>query len=412
LENYLKYIISLGIKRIRIANLLPVGTAKPVYDVLSVEYSTIDFDIILKYNKYFDKIEVEDFPKCALGDKFDKANNVFIKNTCSFKHNEDNSLRTYPGVFLKNEGIDINSISDLKKNITDYGKISSSFFSKTDVCSTCQWNDDCQGFFVDYLDKFNNSNNKVCERVRIMKLKDKVAIVTGAYSGIGRAISLLFAREGAKVVITGKDKKKVDAFVEEIKDQGLNSYGLVVDVSDKESIKNLFSDIIEKFNSVDILINNAGIVSHSKLHDTSVEDWENIMMTNLTGVFLCCKYALSYMVKANQGIIINISSVMGISGGHGLSAYSASKGALIPFTKSLAMDYGRYGIRVNCICPGAVNTPMLDLSDQDKKKLSRIIPLGRIAEPNEIANVALFLSTNDSSYINGSIIVADGGGFD
>jgi len=251
-----------------------------------------------------------------------------------------------------------------------------------------------------------------------MRLKDKVAIITGAGSGQGEAAAKLFAREGAKVVIAEWNEQGGKRVEEEIVAAGHEAIFMKTDVSNEDNVRRVINEVVEKFGRIDVLFNNAGIGFSARsryrmasLIDTPLEDWNNILGINLNGVYLMSKYTLPIMIKQNGGSIVNNSSLNGILGVTGADAYSASKGGVIALTRVMAVDYGKHNIRVNCICPGAINTPMIAevLSDENIAKNYDSGPLGRVGKPEEIAYAALFLSSDESSYITGLIMPVDGG---
>ncbi|MGQ9721667.1 MAG: SDR family NAD(P)-dependent oxidoreductase [Candidatus Jordarchaeum sp.] len=248
-----------------------------------------------------------------------------------------------------------------------------------------------------------------------MRLKDKVAIVTGAGSGIGRATANLFAREGAKVLVADIEPSLGKDIVEQISKNKGTAVQVVVDVSKADQVKKMIDKCINSFGKLDILFNNAGIEGpKGLLWENEEEDWNKVIDVNLKGIFLGCKYAIPHMMKT-KGSIINTASELGLVGTTSHPAYSASKGGVIALTRSLALQCAPYGIRVNCICPGATETPLLNRWIGEKQKKQRTqevikeIPLGRLGKPIEIAYAALYLASEESSFTTGSILVIDGG---
>lgn len=246
-----------------------------------------------------------------------------------------------------------------------------------------------------------------------MKLKDKVAVITGAASGIGRACSILFAKEGAKVVIADinvVDGKKVER---EIKNFGQEAFFVKCDVTKSSQIKNLIEATLKKYKNIDILINNAGIYLHGRIEEMGERDFNRLVDINLKGPFFCSKYVIPIMKKKKFGIIINISSGLGIVAEPESPAYCASKAGLINLTRSMALEYTKYGIRVNCVCPGPIDTPLLRESFPKQKELENYIRnhtlVKRLGKPEEVAKVILFLAWGDSSYVVGSTYSVDGG---
>jgi NAD(P)-dependent dehydrogenase (short-subunit alcohol dehydrogenase family) len=249
-----------------------------------------------------------------------------------------------------------------------------------------------------------------------MKLLNKVAIITGGSSGIGRATSILFAREGAKVVIASRDPEEGREVVDVIKKAGGKAVFVRTDVSKEAEVKSLIDFTVKLFGRVDVLYNNAGIELAKTVAETSGEELDNILNVNLKGVFYGCKHAIPYMLKQGGGSIINTASIAGLVGTPNLAAYCASKGGIVLLTKSMALDYAKNSIRINCVCPGAVMTPMIKRfvekapdPEQAMKALDAEHPIGRIGRPEEIANAVLFLAGEDSSFITGIALPVDGG---
>ncbi len=247
-----------------------------------------------------------------------------------------------------------------------------------------------------------------------MKLKNKVAIITGAGSGMGRAAAMLFAKEGAKVVVNDEHGEEAIETVEMIKSEGIEE-GVIpfkADVSKEEEVKAMVEKTVEEFGGVDILINNAGIYRGHSVPETTKEEWDELFAVNIWGPFICCKYVLEHMIGKKSGKIINISSFGGLVGMEGSAPYNATKGALVNFTRGLAMECAPKGINVNCICPGWTKTPMVQalIDDPDMNQaLLADIPYGKFAEPEDQANIMLWLASDDSKYVHGSIIPNDGG---
>lgn len=245
------------------------------------------------------------------------------------------------------------------------------------------------------------------------RLKGKVALITGIASGIGRATAMIFTQEGAKVVGADVDQEKGLEVIEAIKRVGGEAIFVKADVSETSDVKKLVKKALV-YGRIDVLFNNAGIELVKKLKDTTEEEWDKIIRTNLGSVFLCCKYVIPEMIKRGGGVIIHNASVAGLVGSFS-SAYSASKGAIIALTKSLAIELAPYNIRVNCICPGAIETPMLRrvLEKQGNPELIRrerikSYPIGRFGKPEEVAQTALFLACHESSFITGAVVVVNG----
>lgn len=248
-----------------------------------------------------------------------------------------------------------------------------------------------------------------------MRLKGKTAVVTGSSRGIGRAIAIKFAKEGANVVVNSRKKDSAQKVADEIKK--MKTAGKVIavegDVSKVETAKRLVEAAVKEFGSLDIFVNNAGVISYANFLDLSVKDWEALMAVDLKGVFLCSQAAAKQMVKqGNGGKIINISSIAGFVGFHNLPHYCAAKGGVIELTKQMALELAPHKINVNSIGPGAIQTDMTKQVESDPKMLKQIlarIPMGRLGQPEEIAAVASFLASDEASYVTGETIFVDGG---
>jgi meso-butanediol dehydrogenase/(S,S)-butanediol dehydrogenase/diacetyl reductase len=240
-----------------------------------------------------------------------------------------------------------------------------------------------------------------------MRFKGKTVIITGGSKGAGFAASLLFAREGANVVIASRGEKA-----------GNEAVFVPCDVSQSADCENAVNVAVEKYGGVDILVNNAGIVIlDTTVVNTSEEDWDKTMEINLSGAFYMSKYAIPHMNKAGKGSIVNVSSILGIIGGFGGAPYCASKGGMVMLTKAMALDHAQQNIRVNCILPGSIDSPMLkgemDVLGGDEEKLRQMFaskhPMNRISTPEEQAHAILFLASDEASFITGAILPVDGG---
>lgn len=239
------------------------------------------------------------------------------------------------------------------------------------------------------------------------KLKGLVAIVTGATSGIGEATAKAYASEGAKVVVTGRSEEKSNRVVQEITDAGGTAIFMKMDVTDASQIKATVEKTISEYGTVDILFNSAGIHdSYDKVLDATEEDFNKLMQINVTGVFLVTKEVLPYMLEKGKGSIITVGSQGSFVAGPGGIAYVTSKHALVGFNKQLSYDYGNQGIRANLLAPGFIETPMTDGIEDERLKN---IPAERAGTAEEIAKVAVFLASDDASYLQGSEVTADGG---
>lgn len=245
-----------------------------------------------------------------------------------------------------------------------------------------------------------------------MKLKGKVAIVTGSGRGIGKEIALALAREGANVVITSRTQEEIEKVVKEIKALKVKVLGVRTDVSNFKEMGQLVEKTIKEFGRVDILVNNAGIFESSPLSQMTEEQWNRMMAVDLKGVFNCTRAVINQMIKQKYGKIINISSIAGTALGFpGSTHYSAAKAGIIGFTQTLAMEVAQYGINVNSIAPGIIETNMTigALGEKGLKEFAKEIPLGRTGKPEDISNLLVFLVSDDASYITGQVITVDGG---
>lgn len=255
-----------------------------------------------------------------------------------------------------------------------------------------------------------------------MKLEDKVAVVTGGGKGIGRAISLAFAKEGADVVIAARTKSALEETAEEINKMGGHALPFVADISREDQVNELVSSTVRNLGKIDILVNNAGIAGPTvPVVDLRIEDWNGVIAVNLTGAYLCSKAVLKYMIKNKSGNIINIGSMAGTKGLWRRSPYVVSKWGILGLTKTLALEAGIYGIRVNAICPGLVEGKRLDDVFSERAKVMGIspdlirkraiddTPLRRFVKPGEIARTAIFLVSSNSDGITGQIICVNAG---
>lgn len=247
------------------------------------------------------------------------------------------------------------------------------------------------------------------------RLESKVAFITGAASGIGSACALRFAQEGARLIgfdlnVTTDDRWKAATKVAPA------AYLETGDVRDEERVRVVLNGGVERFGHVDVVVNSAGIASGGPVHLVPAEDWDRVMDVNLKGTFLVCKHALPKMMDQGKGSIVNIASIEGIEGFEGGSSYNASKAGVILLTQNMAMDYARKGIRVNVICPGFILTPLASQTVFDNEILKDFrnqivdsVLLGRLGRPEEVANAALFLASDEASYITGHALIVDGG---
>lgn len=246
------------------------------------------------------------------------------------------------------------------------------------------------------------------------KLENKTALVTGAASGMGKAIAILFAKEGARVALADLVQADAELVAEEIRKHGGKAMGITCDVSSEDSVKHLMEATLSEFGGLDILVNNAGIMDNfTPLDRVSDGLWEKVMAVNVNGPFYTSRLAIRHMLTKGKGVIINIASVGGLNGSRAGLAYTASKHALVGMTKNIGFMYAKKGIRCNAIAPGGVNTNIMKNAQPDAEGAvlcsSGIGSNPRMGEPEEIAKTALFLASEDSSFITGTVITADGG---
>ena len=242
-----------------------------------------------------------------------------------------------------------------------------------------------------------------------MRLKGKSAIITGGGSGIGLACTQLFSTEGAKVAIMGRRPDRLEAVSKEVGNQVLAITG---DITNSNDINNLVSKTINTFGKIDIVVNNGGIFAGFPIHETKDEDWNIIMDTNIRSVFQLTKRVLPHMMERKAGTFVHISSILGLVAAPGVAAYNVSKGALLQFNRSIAMEYGYMGIRSNAVCPGMVKTEMTEELMKDKELMrewSKDYPIGRFGVPEDIANACLYLASDESSFVTGIALPVDGG---
>jgi len=249
-----------------------------------------------------------------------------------------------------------------------------------------------------------------------MRLQDKVAIVTGAASGIGRSTAILFAREGARLVLNDIDAQALEALMPQIAGSGART--VAGNVADEGIARRLAEESISAFGRVDILVNNAGIDFARDITEMTVEEWDRLMDVNLKSMFLCCKHVIPHMLRQNKGTIVNLASISSFVGqemdGASTFAYNVTKAGALQLTKSIATRYASDGIRVNCVCPGNVETNILKRGTPAEvaefwRQASRTEPIGRNAQPAEIANAILFLASDESSFVTGAPLIVDGG---
>jgi len=250
-----------------------------------------------------------------------------------------------------------------------------------------------------------------------VRFQDKVVVVTGAGSGIGKATALAFGREGAKVAAADIDAASAQATAEQIEAVGGQAEALQVDVSVAADVERMVTTTVERLGRLDVLVNNAGVFFQLPVVQVPEEQWDWLMSINLRGVYLGCKLAVPQMIRQGKGAIVNTASIAGLRGFGGYGTYGAAKGGVVQLTKALAVEVARVGIRVNCVCPGIIETAMLDRGvaqmGLDKTAFVQLAgaahPMGRIGRPEEVAAAILFLASDDASFITGVALSVDGG---
>ncbi|MDP9180636.1 MAG: glucose 1-dehydrogenase [Chloroflexota bacterium] len=253
-----------------------------------------------------------------------------------------------------------------------------------------------------------------------MLLKDKVAIITGAASGIGKATAITFGREGAKVMCADVNADGAEAVARQIADTGGEAASVKVDVVVEAEVQRMIQDTVARLGRLDVIYNNAGIGVGNPVTQVSIEEWDRIIDINLRGVFFGTKYAILEMLKTGGGSIVNTASDAGLMGTPMLSAYCASKGGVVMFTKATAVEWARMGIRINCVCPGVIRTPILDpmlqmakaggiSEDQVWARMGRAHPIGRVGNPEEVAEAVTWLASDRASFVTGVALPVDGG---
>jgi len=247
-----------------------------------------------------------------------------------------------------------------------------------------------------------------------MRLKNKTALITGAAQGQGEAVAKRFSKENCKLILVDKNIKKLQEVNDSINQNGGSSVCYQVDVTNHNNVKNLFDKIKNGFDNINILYNNAGVydLNDAPTGELEIKKFDKIVEINLKGVFLFCHYFIPILIQNNNSVILNVGSVASYAGDMNAHAYAASKGSMLAYTRSIANYYGKYGLRANVICPGFIDTPMVETFMNDKKIKNQIINstmLGRFGTPDDVASLALFLASDEASFITGSNYVVDGG---
>ena len=242
-----------------------------------------------------------------------------------------------------------------------------------------------------------------------MDFQDKVVIVTGGASGMGAESAKLFAQSGAKVIIVDRQQDLAQMLAQDI-----NALAMIGDVTQSEFCNNVISEVMKTFGRLDALVNAAGIIVRASGENTTDEAWNRIMAVNVSGTFFMCRAAIKAMKPKGKGAIVNFGSIWGDLGAAGVAAYCASKGAVHNLTRALALDHAKDGIRINAVCPGEVNTPMIQAERSERvtpelmQRLADSVPMGRLADPKEIAQMVVFLASDKASYMTGSLVLVDG----
>jgi NAD(P)-dependent dehydrogenase (short-subunit alcohol dehydrogenase family) len=245
-----------------------------------------------------------------------------------------------------------------------------------------------------------------------LRLDGKIALVTGASRGIGRAVALGLARAGADVAVCARDAGELAETGRAIEALGRRTLVVPTDVTDEAQVEDLAEAVVETFARIDILVNNSGTVLVKPLLDTETADWRRVIDTNLTGTYLCCRALGAHMVAQHAGRVVNIASVDGLKGSANVTAYSASKGGVVALTRALALEWARHGVTVNAVAPGYIDTAMSRQGLDDpatRERILKLIPMRRVGEPSEIAPLVVYLASDAAAYVTGAVVVIDGG---
>jgi 3-oxoacyl-[acyl-carrier protein] reductase len=245
---------------------------------------------------------------------------------------------------------------------------------------------------------------------KYVRLLNKVSIITGSARGIGQATAVKFAQEGAKVIVCDLDEAAVTAVAEEINQNGGQAMGIKLDVTNRESVAAMVSAVMARHGRIDVLVNNAGIVMDAQLKKMTDDQFDKVVDVNLKGTYNCARAVVDIMIDQKGGVILNASSVVGLYGNFGQTNYAATKFGVIGMVKTWSRELGKYGIRSNAVCPGFVQTPILNsMPDNVLRSMAEKVPLGRVGQPEDIANAYAFLASDEASYINGIVLEVGGG---